>query len=181
MDLERIASLKSLVRTGWMQRGVPPSIGETVAAHSFEAAVIAYYLASELQRRGIKVDPYKSSVLALFHDVGEAILGDIPKWTTDRLGIKKRELEEQANGLLGTGEVFREYKESNSIEAKIAKLSDRLSTLLQAYRYSKLGYDVDEIIESYEREIDALVSDMPELKELTEKVKTNIKGNRKDY
>ncbi len=180
MDLERIASLKSLVRTGWMQRGIPPSIGETVAAHSFEAAVIAYFLANELKKRGFQLDPYKSAVLALFHDVGEAILGDVPKWTSERLGLKKRELEEQANAYLGTGDIFREYKESESIEAKIAKVSDRLSTLLQAYRYSRLGYDVSEIIDSYERELEVLVSDMPELKELTEKVKINIKATRKD-
>ena len=180
MDLEKIASLKSLVRTGWMQRGIPPSIGETVADHSFEAAVLAYYLSVELRKKGVEVDPFKSSVLALFHDVGEAVIGDLPKWTTERLGLRKREIEAEAHRLLGTDTLFKEYKESGSLESKIAKISDRLSTLLQAYRYIRLGYDVKEIIESYEDELEKLLTDLPALREVVEGVKTHIKGSQMD-
>lgn len=163
-----------------MQRGIPPSIGETVADHSFEAAVIAFYLSIELRKKGVEVDPYKSSVLALFHDVGEAVIGDLPKWTTERLGLRKREIEAEAHRLLGTEALFKEYKESGSVESKIAMISDRLSTLLQAYRYSKLGYDVKEIIESYEAELEKLLTDLPALKDVVESVKTHIRGSHKD-
>ena len=81
---------------------------------------------------------------------------------------------------LGTEDLFKEYKENNSVESKIAKISDRLSTLLQAYRYSRLGYDVKEIIESYEAELERLLADLPALREVIEDVKTHIKGSQMD-
>ncbi|MGC9105815.1 MAG: HD domain-containing protein [Thermoprotei archaeon] len=176
MDVNRlVTALKNLVRTGWMQRGIPPSLGETVAEHSFEAAVIAYYLSTALSSLGIKADPNKAAVLALFHDAGEAILGDLPKWATERLS-DKRKAEVEANELLGTGQIFSEYKSQETIEAKIARLSDRLSTLLQAYRYRKMGFDVSEIIESYQEEVERILSDLPDVRPIVEKLVNDIKS-----
>ncbi len=39
--LNIIESLKNLGRTGWMLRGILPSLVETIATHSFSAALIA--------------------------------------------------------------------------------------------------------------------------------------------
>ncbi len=176
MDVNRlVTALKNLVRTGWMQRGIPPSLGETVAEHSFEAAVLAYYLSTALSSSGVKVDPNRAAVLALFHDAGEAILGDLPKWATERLS-DKRKAEVEANGLLGTDAIFLEYKSQGTIEAKIARLSDRLSTLLQAYRYRKMGFDVSEIIESYQEEVEKMLADLPEVRPAVEKLVNDIKN-----
>jgi Predicted hydrolases of HD superfamily len=86
MRLERaLEACKNLVRTGWMQRGVPPALGETVASHSFEAAVIAYLISEELKEIGVNVNPEHATVIALFHDIGESVLGDLPKWATQRI------------------------------------------------------------------------------------------------
>ena len=161
MDLEKvITASKNLVRTGWMQKGIPPSIGETVADHSFEAAIIAYYLAVKLREKGISLNPDHAAVLALFHDAGESILGDLPKWATER--INKREAEKEAFDEFGFGkDLFIEFKEQKTIESKIAKLSDRLSTYLQSERYMKQGYDVKEIAESYLPEIENITSAYP--------------------
>lgn len=160
MSLERVlVGCKNLVRTGWMQRGIPASLGETVAQHSWEAAVLAYYLANKLKEKGVKVNPERASVIALFHDAAESLLGDLPKWASDKIE-KKEEIELEAIKELGLDvELFVEYKEMKSLEGKIAKLCDRLSTYLQAKRYAKLGYDVIEIINTYEKDIKNLMKD----------------------
>ena len=162
MDLERILEGgKNLVRTGWMQRGVPPAIGETVAQHSWEAGILAYFLSTKLSERGVKIDPYKAVTIAIFHDIGESLLGDLPKWTTQRLK-NKEDLEEEAIKELGLGiELFKEYKDENSIEGKVAKFSEMLSTYLQAKRYLKMGFRVEEIIKTYSTEIEKLKREFP--------------------
>ncbi|AWR95849.1 HD domain-containing protein [Acidianus brierleyi] len=164
MQLEKLLiSCKNLVRTGWMQKGIPPSIGETVASHSFEAAILAFTIASKLKDKGVNVNPDHAAVIALFHDVGESILGDFPKWTSEK--INKRDVELEAFKELGVGvDLFIEFKEKKTLESNIAKLSDRLSTVLQAKRYIKLGYDAQEIANSYLDEINYLVSTEPLIK-----------------
>ncbi len=105
MKLERLLEgAKNLVRTGWMQNGIPSAMGETVASHSFEASVLAYVLSTELKRKGVEIDPEHSAVIALFHDAGETLLGDLPKWATNR--INKREAEVEAFDELGIGKDF---------------------------------------------------------------------------
>lgn len=160
MKIERlIVACKNLVRTGWMQRGIPPAFGETVSQHSWEAAILAYYLGKKLKDKGIEINPERASVIALFHDSGESLLGDLPKWASDRIKIKE-EIELEAFRELGIEEeLFIEYKKGNTLEGKIAKLGDILSTYLQAKRYLKLGYDVKEIIQTYEKEIEKYLND----------------------
>ncbi|AWR96652.1 HD domain-containing protein [Acidianus sulfidivorans JP7] len=161
MEIERLLlGAKNLVRTGWMQKGVPPAIGETVAEHCFEAAILAYAISLKLKENSINVNPEHAAILALFHDVGETVLGDFPKWATER--IDKRDAEKEAFKVLGLGEdLFQEFKSQSSLESKIAKLSDRLSTYLQSLRYIKQGYDVKEIKDSYVPEIKSIVSSYP--------------------
>ncbi|MEB3757826.1 MAG: HD domain-containing protein, partial [Desulfurococcales archaeon] len=97
MDVARLSgSLKWLARTGWMQRGVPQSMAESVSQHSFEAALIALDIGFTLESMGLSVDPFKASVLALIHDIAEAVVGDIPKWSSSRMGSSKDSLEAEA-------------------------------------------------------------------------------------
>ena len=161
VDLERIlAGGKSLVRTGWMQRGVPPAIGETVAQHSWEAGVIAYYLSKKILEKGVELNPEKAVTIAVFHDIGETLLGDLPKWTSDRLP-QKEEIELEAIKELGLGEeLFEEYK-GKSLEGQVAKFSEMLSTYLQAKRYLKQGYDVGEILNSYLKVLEEVKKKFP--------------------
>ncbi|AHC51290.1 phosphohydrolase [Sulfolobus acidocaldarius SUSAZ] len=161
MDLERVLSGgKNLVRTGWMQRGVPGGVGETISQHSWEAGVLAYYIASKLKENGVYVNAEKAVTIAVFHDIGETLLGDLPKWATEKIGNKK-ELESEAIRILGIGEeLFNEYN-SNTVEGRLAKLCDKLSTYLQALRYSKQGYNVKEIVENYKTELERIVNEEP--------------------
>lgn len=182
MKLERLLNgAKNLVRTGWMQNGIPPAIGETVASHSFEASILAYILSCEIRKKGIDINPEHAAIIALFHDAGETLLGDLPKWTTER--INKRDTEIKAFEELGVGkELFLELKEMRTNEAKVAKLADRLSTYLQAIRYKKLGFNVNEIIKTYDEEISKLLDIEPlnYIKDLVVNIMNSLKENNED-
>ncbi len=148
LKYERAVSIKNLARTGWMNRGVPPALAETVAAHTFEVAFLTLLITKALVRRGIRVDLGRALTIAIIHDVPEALAGDIVKWSKDRLrGVEK--LDEEALEDLGLGsfnELMREFKEKTTLEGTIVKLADHLATMLEAKRYLKRGYDVNDII-----------------------------------
>jgi len=142
----------SLVRTGWMQRGVPPALGETVALHSFYAAVIALELGNALLRMGVDVNPERAAAIAIAHDLPEVLVGDLPKWSADRIKDKKEELELEAIDSLDHLEIMKyakEYISSESKEAVLAKVSETLATKWQAEKYVQMGLRrVEEILES---------------------------------
>jgi len=162
-----IEALKSTVRTGWMQRGVPPSIAEDIASHSFEAAMISLLISEKLSERGVKVDALKTAALALVHDFPECLVGDLNYVVKKAIGGEvKHKIELEAlqetlpEGLIV--QLYREYSEKKSIESKIAELSDKLATVIQARRYEKQGYDFEEMISNLEQEIKEMLEEMGE-------------------
>jgi putative hydrolase of HD superfamily len=66
--------LKSTPRTGWLDRGVLAAEVESVAAHSFQTALLAWVAAAA----DPTLDRDRILKLALIHDLPEAIIGD---WT----------------------------------------------------------------------------------------------------
>lgn len=158
MEIDNLlGGLKSLARTGWMQRGVNPAEAETVASHSFEAGVLAFLIGRSLADKGVKVDPYRASVIALFHDMAEGLVGDLPKWVSQRMKTKHSLEEEAFEELNLPRDIFLEYNNRNTLEGKIAKLSEELATYLQCRRYLRRGYGVEDICQSYEKEIGSLL------------------------
>lgn len=149
MRYERVMNLKWLARTGWMQRGIPPSVAETVAAHTFEVAVLAHLLATELERAGAQINVRRVLELALYHDIPEAVEGDIVKWVKDRLPREVAEdVEKEAAEASGVpGAFINELVTLSSLEAQVVKLADNLATCLQAMRYLRQGYEVGDILE----------------------------------
>jgi len=145
-----LVALTSLARTGWMLRGVPSSIAESVAEHLFIASIIAYELAVEVRSLGFQVNPERAAIIALAHDLAEAIVGDI----TRRAGIgeAKEEAEARAYTVLevsgGLKEMYEEYRSGATLESVIARISDSLATYLKARFYRSLGYKVDDIADS---------------------------------
>lgn len=73
----RAATLKSVPRTGWRDRGVDPARVESVADHSYAVALLAWTLATQRQARGAALDPERVLALALLHDLAEAETGDL--------------------------------------------------------------------------------------------------------
>ncbi len=159
---EKVANLKWLSRTGWMLRGIPNSVAETVAAHSFEVAYLTMVLADRLVNSGCEIDVAKALRMALIHDIPESIMGDIVKWSKDRLGDGPDRLEEEAIeelGLQNYGSLLKELNEGTSVEALIVKLADNLSTALQGIRYRVMGHpQVSDIVEGSKQAVLRLMS-----------------------
>ena len=70
------AKLKSVPRTGWLDRGVERSGVESVADHSFGVALLAWTCALQRRSEGAAIDPERVLELALIHDLAEAETGD---------------------------------------------------------------------------------------------------------
>ncbi|MFP3267974.1 MAG: HD domain-containing protein [Desulfurococcales archaeon] len=165
--LSCINALKNTARTGWMQRGISPAISENIASHSYEVALLSLYISERAKREGIELKPDKVVIMALLHDLPECISGDVNPFVKNSIGSeKKHELESEAlkkvlniNELLG---IYTEYAERSSLESLVVELSDKLSTIIQAKRYSKLGYDLHEMIFNLQEEVKKLLERVDE-------------------
>lgn len=181
--LKSLEAVKNTVRTGWMLRGIPASIGETVASHSFEASVLAFYLASKLRDKGVDVDVNKASVLAVFHDLPEAITGDIVKYVKDAI-VKARDFEEKVSTEAFGDEIanlIREFNELKTSEAKIARLAEILATHVQGKRYLANGYSrVEDIVNNTLDEINRLIKEEP-LSKIADVVNEIVSKLRETY
>ena len=70
------AKLKSVPRTGWLDRGVGPLQVESVADHSFGVALLAWACALQRRAERAAIDPDRVLKLAIIHDLAEAETGD---------------------------------------------------------------------------------------------------------
>ena len=68
-----INQLKQLYRQGWLQRGIPESLCESVAEHSFSMALLALLLMDQVSP---ELDRQQVLLMALIHDLGEIYAGD---------------------------------------------------------------------------------------------------------
>lgn len=129
--------LKHLYRTGWLHNGLKAP--ETVAAHSWQMAMLALYLSTKTK------DDYdfdKVIQLCLCHDLGESIIGDITphennylaKEKIEKIAVDKIADECDCNKIK---ELFYEYEEKRTPESKLANDLDKLDMLIQALDYEK--------------------------------------------
>ncbi|MFN4133730.1 MAG: HD domain-containing protein, partial [Candidatus Hadarchaeales archaeon] len=136
--------LKEIPRTGWAFAGVPLAEIEDVAQHSFEVASLTLLLCDNLDERKTKINREKALAMAIIHDWPEALVADFPYTAVEFLGGKevKLKMEEKAAALLLPRprlELWREYVENKTAEAKIVHAADYLSMLLQALKYAERG------------------------------------------
>lgn len=110
---------------------------DSIASHSYRVAIIGWLLA---QIEG--VDPYKSVMMCLLHDMGEVRTGD-HNWLHKRY-IKEFQ-DEVAADQLGTlpfpelADIAREYGERTSKESLVAKDADLLDQVLLLREYAWQG------------------------------------------
>ncbi len=160
--------LKHLARTGWKLRGIKNP--ESVADHSWRLALMAMIFCDGL-------DKLKCIEMALIHDLLEAIAGDIPP--EEISGIAKEEKErrekEAAKSLFSGTElldIWEEYLENKTLEAKLVHDLDKLEMAIQAVEYMKLGYSgLEEFLEYTERNLETETG-----KRLFEIIKTRYKN-----
>lgn len=135
---EYLDKLKRTKREGWVRAGIPDS--ENVSDHTFSTSVLSMVLAEKL-----KVNREKFIKMALIHDLGESIIGDVLWYTKDK-GIDKAKLDKKEKDegeamrkilkTLGNKEyleLWNEMEEKKTKEAKLHKEIDRLDMAFQAF------------------------------------------------
>jgi putative hydrolase of HD superfamily len=137
--------LKELKRAGWVRMGIPEP--ESVADHTFRLALMAVLIGPRLN---LNVEAMVR--LALIHDLGEARVGDLTP--ADRVSsAEKRAREAEALGLivdqLSEGpalfDLWREYDNGATPEARIVRQLDKLEMATQALEYERQhGCDLSE-------------------------------------
>lgn len=146
IELQR---LKDLERTGWMLRGIAQG-AESVAAHSYGVALAAMLLADELQARGVEVNAERVLRIALLHDWAEARMGDLPRTATAYFGAEARKHAERAafgdiaqsagqHAATRYEELYEEYEERASLEARLVKAADVIDLLVQTLAFERAG------------------------------------------
>lgn len=144
--------LKTTKRAGWVKRDVKDP--ESISDHMYRMGLMAL-ISSDLPG----VDRDKCIKMAIVHDIAEAIVGDItPDDGVPKLEKSRREREalDHMCKLLGEGprakeihELWLEYEENSTLEAKVVKDFDKVEMILQALEYeTEQGKDLDEFFQS---------------------------------
>lgn len=135
-----LQNLKLSKRTGWYHHRVPEP--ESIADHMYRMAVMAILLKEN------EVDVRKCVMMALVHDLAEALVGDLtPHCKVDKEEKTRREHEAihfLTHDLLGDTDashtifqLWHEYEERSSLESKLVKDLDCFELCLQAFEYEK--------------------------------------------
>ncbi|CAH2102346.1 unnamed protein product [Euphydryas editha] len=136
-----VGRLKHEKRTGWVLCNINDC--ESIAGHMYRMGLMTFLLTEE--NDPFKLDRFRCLQIALVHDLAESIVGDI----TPHCGIspeEKHRREDDAMKIIAelTGfagdrmyELYKEYENQSSPEAKFAKDLDRYDMILQAYEYEK--------------------------------------------
>jgi putative hydrolases of HD superfamily len=134
LDFLRAAeALKTQVRSGFTSAGEP----ESVAEHTWRMCLMALVLHGSFPA----VDFARLAKICIVHDLGEAISGDVPApEQQSRPGSKAAEERRDLLQLIAPlparvraeiTDLWDEYEEARSPEAKLAKALDKLETILQ--------------------------------------------------
>ncbi|CAI2353270.1 unnamed protein product [Caenorhabditis sp. 36 PRJEB53466] len=149
--LDVLDNLKHLKRTGWVKCGVPEP--ETVACHMYRMAVLAMALEGQIEG----LDTVRTVKMALVHDIGEAIAGDITPICgvsdQDKFDLEKNAVDTIASFVPNVGDewemLWREYEEAASLTARVVKHLDKFDMIVQADKYEKVhGIDLQQFFTS---------------------------------
>ena len=135
----KILRLKSLFRQGWLKRGIEKSKCETVADHTFGTAMISWLLAHEYLPM---LNEEKVLKLALIHEMGEILVGDITPvdgvTETDKYYLELNAVKEifaeldDAEYWIG---LWKEFEAEETAESRFVKIMDKVEMGLQASWY----------------------------------------------
>jgi putative hydrolases of HD superfamily len=145
----RLMRLKRLYRQGWLKRGLPEGLCESVAEHSFGTALLAVLLAGEAGECGAfgRINTSRAALLALVHEMGESYAGDItPVDGVSREAKEKLERDAIMRALEGHPDrdwllsLWEEFEEGATPEAAFVRQLDRLEMGLQAALQEAEGF-----------------------------------------
>ena len=127
------------------------TVDENIKEHSWDVSVIAHALALiENKIYGGNVDEYKVLSYAMYHEAGEVITGDLPtpiKYFNTQINSAYKDLERQAEEKLlaklpvELKDAYTKFviADNDSIEYKIMKFADRLSSYIKCVDELKCG------------------------------------------
>jgi putative hydrolase of HD superfamily len=154
---EMLGKLKKLKRTGWINHSIP--LPESVADHSYGVGLLALLLG-----KYFNVDTDKAVRMALLHDLGEAVIGDIITQRGDNvLSNESDKLQTERSALLSLLkdigsedyiELFDEYLEKQTPEAQFIHQLDKLEMAFQAHQYERdQGIQLEEFMVNAKKHI----------------------------
>ncbi|RVU47985.1 HD domain-containing protein [Lujinxingia sediminis] len=151
--LSRAERLEALPRTGWQVCGVERP--ESIAAHVHGVMVVALWLADHHPEP--KPDVERVMRIALVHDLSEAMLTDLPRPVKQLIGkdAVDRAEDRAADRILAAvpawRQAFDEYRQGQTLEARIVKVADRIQMLAKAleYRQQRRG-DVERFFDDHD-------------------------------
>jgi putative hydrolase of HD superfamily len=140
-----MGQLKRTPRMGWLLLDIGNV--ESVAEHSFRAAIFGLVLAS---MEGADIG--RTTALCVLHDAAETRIGDITSVTRPYLTTTKTpeavSIDQTERMPPDTAteirELVGEFEEGKTLEARCAKDADKLELLTQAREYETQGYDTGE-------------------------------------
>jgi putative hydrolase of HD superfamily len=136
-----LGMLKKFFHNGPKAAGIKKP--DTIAEHSFRAAVIGYILA---EMEGLSGE--KTACMLLFHDIPEARIGDHNKIAQRYINTsetEKKVIKDQVKDLPDKiakkiSNYWSQQEKASTKEGKIARDADYLETAFQAKEYSDTGY-----------------------------------------
>ncbi|MEK7111325.1 MAG: HD domain-containing protein [Patescibacteria group bacterium] len=134
--IKKAEKLKTELRHSWTSDAKRQ---ESVAEHTWSACLLAMTLFDEIS---IKVQEARTLKMIIIHDLGEAIIGDIPVFEVSKRQNKKFENEKKAIRKIVTDitdkklaseivDLWEEFEEKKTPEALLARACDKLDVLLQ--------------------------------------------------
>lgn len=132
---------KELPRQGFINFGFKRNESDSVAAHSYTVTAFAFLLALSLKKEGWQVDESLVLKMALLHDMGEAISGDVGYHVKRFAGDMFHQVEMHTFGMLVESlavesevkDLFVRYNKMDTLEAKVVKCADVLDAYLQMH------------------------------------------------
>jgi putative hydrolase of HD superfamily len=139
--LLQLQNLDRLPRTGWIQHGVRDP--ESVGAHLLGTAMVVLALGPAVEPE-LEVD--RAVCLALLHDAGEALVGDLPRSAAALFPPGAKHAAESAAAELLLGPLSDHAREragealaEETREARFVRLCDRLQLGVRLTSYARSG------------------------------------------
>jgi len=155
---------------------------ESTADHSWRLSLMVFLVAEELK---LNLNVERAMKIALVHDINEALTGDIDAVKiaegkfekTEKEKLELTAMEKLKNFLPPYSgkkvyDLWQEYEEGKTEEARFVKALDKLETLTQLVDVGYKTYDKPEFIANY---ADCSVSKFPVLQEMLKIIKQNLK------
>jgi len=124
-----------------------PDRKESTAEHSWSASMIVMVLMEELKKEFPEINELKTIKLTLIHDIVEVYAGDVMAFDIEARKDKEKVETEALTKLMAVNpefgqqlhDLWHEFEDKKSIEAKIAKAADAICPIFQRLQ-SKQSY-----------------------------------------